>query len=91
MTMIVRKKVDYFLGNGNLNDDKFLLVVVDENFTNLLFWSLCHLVTLQREGENGHHLLKRKRTNFLDSIQNDMDLVYRCVWRNAGLSNVQII
>ena len=72
MTITV-KKVDYFLRNGNLIDDKFLLIVVDENFPNLLFWSLCHLVTLQREGENGHHLLKRKRTNFLDSIQNDMD------------------
>ena len=26
MTIIVKKKVDYFLKNGNLNDDKFFLL-----------------------------------------------------------------
>ena len=31
MTIII-KKVDYFLRNGNLNDNKFLLIIVDENF-----------------------------------------------------------
>ena len=32
MTIIIIKKVDYFLRNGNLNDNKFLLIIVDENF-----------------------------------------------------------